>query len=428
MQDVLTLILGGGRGTRLYPLTRHRSEPAVPLAGHYRLIDVPISNCLNSGLNRIYVLTQFLSVSLHRHIANTYKTNPFSRGFVEVLAAQQTNEAADWYQGTADALRQNLGQLDDEAVRDVLVLSGDQLYRMDFGPLLEAHRAGGADVTIVAAPASADRAVGLGVLGVGDDDRVAGLVEKPQQPSQLERLRTPAAWLRRRGVEPEGREHLVNLGMYLFRRRALFDMLAAHPGALDLVREVLAPELSERRVHAYLHAGYWEDLGTIGRYYEAHMALMGERPPFDFHSPEGLIYTHMRNLPAARVSAARVERCLMSDGCVVGAGAELKRSLIGLRGRIGAGARLSDTVMLGANYYETPAQRAENRRRGAPDLGVGDGAVVEHAILDKGCRVGRGARIVNAAGLRDADGDNYAIRDGVVVVPRGAVVPDGAVI
>jgi glucose-1-phosphate adenylyltransferase len=389
---------------------------------------VPISNCLNSGFNRIFVVTQFLSVSLHRHIANTYKFDPFGRGFVEVLAAQQTNEAADWYEGTADALRQNLASLNDPSVRDILVLSGDQLYRMDFRALLQEHRASGADVTIAAAAATPARAAGLGVLSLRPDQRVVGLVEKPSQPDQLERLRTPADWLHSRGVVAEGREHLVNMGIYVFRRQALLELLAERPEADDLVREILVGVLDRRPIFAHLFGGYWDDLGTIAWYYEAHMALVGERTPFDFHSPEGVIYTHMRNLPAARVSDAQVEQALISDGCIVREGARLRRCVIGLRGRIGAGASLSDTVMLGVNAYESPAQLAENRRARLPDVGVGDGAVVERAILDKGCRIGRGARIVNARGLRDADGGNFVVRDGIVVIPRGAVVPDGAVI
>jgi glucose-1-phosphate adenylyltransferase len=428
MHDVRTVILGGGRGARLYPLTRHRAEPAVPLAGHYRLIDVPISNCLNSGLDRIYVVTQFLSVSLHRHLAATYKASPFSRGFVELLAAQQTNETADWYQGTADALRQNLSYFDDPRVRDVLVLSGDQLYRMDFRTLIEAHRARDADVTLAVTPTTAAKASNLGVVCLNGDDRIVDLVEKPQQTAQLERLRTPQEWLRRRGVQAGDRDHLVNMGIYLFRRRALFELLAQQSTAVDLVREVLAPNLEARSVAAHFFSGYWEDLGSIASYYEAHLALVGAEATFDFHSPDGVIYTHMRNLPAAHLGAATIEHCLLSDGCVVERGARLRRALIGLRGKVGAEASLTETILLGADAYETPAERAENRRAGIPDVGVGEGAVVEKAILDKGCRIGRRAHIVNREGKRDADGDNHVIRDGIVIVPRGAVVPEGAVI
>jgi glucose-1-phosphate adenylyltransferase len=428
MQDVLCLILGGGRGARLYPLTRDRSEPAVPLAGKYRLIDVPVSNCLNSGLDRIYILTQFLSVSLHQHIAHTYKANPFHQGFVEVLAAQQTNEAADWYQGTADALRQNLRYVEGEDVRDVLVLCGDQIYRMDFGRLVEAHRRDQADVTLTAVPVPQARAADLGVLGVADDDRVTALVEKPQRPEQLDRLRAPPEWLRRRGCEGADRKHLANAGIYLFRREVLFDLLRGRPSANDLVTEVLAPALAAVRVRALLFADYWEDVGSIESYFAAHMALVGDRPPFDFHSADGVIYTRARNLPASRIGGAAVEYCLITDGCWVARGARLRQSVIGLRSRVAAGASLAQTILLGSDSYETPAQLADNRRRDLPDLGVGEGAVLERAIVDKNCRIGRGARILNARRLLDADEENYVIRNGIVVLPRGTVVPEGEVI
>lgn len=298
MQDVLTLILGGGRGARLYPLTMRRSEPAVPLAGKYRLIDVPISNCINSGLHQIYILTQFLSVSLHRHIAYTYKIDPFKRGFIEVLAAQQTNEKADWYQGTADALRQNLRYVRDHAIADVLVLSGDQIYRMDFAKLLHAHRESQADVTVAVTPVRRERTSELGILRLADDLRVVQIHEKPQTEQHLSRLRTPARWLEQRGLNPQGREYLANMGIYVFSTRALIHLLDESPEAKDLVHELLISNLADRQIRAYLFDGYWEDLGTIKSYHEAHLALASDQPPFDFHSPEGVIYTRSRNLPA----------------------------------------------------------------------------------------------------------------------------------
>jgi glucose-1-phosphate adenylyltransferase len=429
VEDVVTLILGGGRGYRLYPLTMLRSEPAVPLAGKYRLIDIPLSNCINSGLRRIFVVTQFESVSLHRHIANTYKFDPFSRGFVEVLAARQTNDAADWYQGTADAVRQNIRYLYSEAARDVLVLYGDQVYRMDFQQLIRQHRARQADVTVAVAPVSRARAPTLGILRLDDADRVTTFVEKPQTSRQLDELRLPPGWLEQRGVSSAGgREYLANTGMYLFNFGALLQMLNAQASATDLVREVFPPALAAGRIQAYLFDGYWEDLGSIGSYFDAHLALTGDHPPFDFHSPEGVIYTRMRYLPASRISGARLQNCLISDGCVVGAGAELERCILGVRGQIGRNVRLQSAIYIGADEYETDADRAENRRRGRPNLGIGDGAVIERAILDKDCRVGRNVRIVNERGLQEAEGDNYVIRDGIVVIPNGAVVPDGTVI
>jgi glucose-1-phosphate adenylyltransferase len=427
MQDVLSLILGGGRGARLYPLTKHRSEPAVPIAGKYRLIDIPVSNCLNSGLNRVYVLTQYLSVSLHRHIAHTYKFDPFSRGFVEVLAAQQTNEAADWYQGTADAVRQNLPYVQADGARDILILSGDQLYHMDFHRLVKAHRASGAGVTIALAPVGRAQAQALGVVRVDESDRVVRFVEKPQTEEELAPLRLPAGWLAGRGLCPpagQGREYLANMGIYLFTRPALFELLLSQPLAANFTTEIFPHFLASHRLQAHMFTGYWEDVGSIKAYHQANLALAGSQPPFEFHGPEGVIYTRMRNLPAARLSAAEVNHCLMSDGCIVEAGARLERCVVGVRSRIGPNAVLRDTVMIGVDRYETEAERAQNRQGGLPDFGVGEGSVIERAILDKDCRIGSRVRIVNNGSRPDGEGSNYVIRDGIVVIPNGAVVPD----
>jgi glucose-1-phosphate adenylyltransferase len=428
MQDVLALILGGGRGTRLYPLTKLRSKPAVPVAGKYRLIDIPISNCINSGLHRIYVLTQFLSVSLHRHIANTYKFDPFSRGFVEVLAAQQTNEAADWYQGTADAVRQQVRYVVEDPCKEVLILSGDQLYRMDFRQLMRTHRESHADATLAVLPVPREQTPGLGLVRVDDTGRVVGFVEKPQTDEAREPVRMSEEWLAARGIRGKGRPFLASMGIYAFTRKALLDLVGARPLATDFGKEIFPRSIRSHNVQAHVFDGYWEDLGTVKAYHEANLALAGDDPPFDFHSPEGVIYTRMRFLPASRVSGAKVEQCLISDGCVVQPGADLQRCVIGVRSRIGRNAVLRDTVLIGADRFETDAERAANRVRGVPDLVVGDDAVIERAILDKDCRVGNNVRIVNRRGVPDDEGDNYVIRDGVVTIPRGTVVPDGTVI
>lgn len=428
MQDVLSLILGGGRGTRLYPLTKLRSKPAVPLGGKYRLIDIPISNCINSGFNRIYVLTQFLSVSLHRHIANTYKFDPFGRGFVEVLAAQQTNETADWYQGTADAVRQQIRYVHEDPARFVLILSGDQLYRMDFRKMLEAHTQSQADVTIAVLPVPRSQVSGFGIVQLDDTGRVVGFVEKPTAEPQLEPLRTPAEWLEARGIAAHGRPYLASMGIYLFSRQVLFELLNAPPLATDFGKEIFPRSIKTHRVQAHLFDGYWEDLGTVKAYHEANLALAQDNPPFDFHSAEGVIYTRMRYLPASRISGSTLEQCLISDGCVVMAGARIERSVIGIRSRIGRNSVVRDTVMIGADQYETEAERKQNRERGIPDLGVGDGSVIERAILDKDCRIGQNVRIVNRRAIAEEEGENYVIREGIVVIPRGAVVRDGTVI
>jgi glucose-1-phosphate adenylyltransferase len=428
MQNVLCLILGGGRGSRLYPLTMLRSKPAVPVASKYRLIDIPISNCINSGLKRIYVLTQFLSVSLHRHIANTYKFDPFSRGFVEVLAAQQTNEAADWYQGTADAVRQQIRYVQEDGCQEVLILSGDQLYRMDFRQLVNTHRESRADVTIAVLPVSQENASGVGILRVDESGRVVGFVEKPRTAEQLAPLRTPADWLQRRGIKSPGREYLASMGIYLFNRETLFGLLNARPLATDFGKEIFPRSISTQCVQAFLFDGYWEDLGTIKAYHEASLALAGDDPPFDFASPEGVIYTRMRFLPASRVGEAEMEHCLISDGCVIEAGTQMTRCVLGVRSRIGRQVVLRDTVLIGADRFETDLERAANRARGIPDFTVGDGSVIERAILDKDCRIGRNVQIANRRNVENDEGDLYVIRDGIVVIPKGTVVPDGTVI
>jgi glucose-1-phosphate adenylyltransferase len=428
MDSVLSLILGGGRGTRLYPLTMLRSKPAVPIAGKYRLIDIPISNCINSGLNRVYVLTQFLSVSLHRHIANTYKFDPFSRGFVEVLAAQQTNESSDWYQGTADAVRQNIRYVHEDRCTDVLILSGDQLYRMDFAQLLQTHRQNKADVTIGVLPVTAEQSSGFGIVRLDDGGRVVGFVEKPKTAEQLTPMRTPAEWIEKRGIPSKGRAYLASMGIYLFTRQALFHLLNAPPLATDFGKEIFPRSIATHHVQAHLFDGYWEDVGTVKAYHEASLALTVENPPFDFHSPEGVIYTRMRYLPASRMSGATLEHGLVSDGCVIGAGTRITHSVVGVRTRIGRETVIRDSVLLGADRFETDQERAENRRRGLPDFTVGNGTLIENAILDKDCRVGSNVRIINREKKQNADGENYVIRDGIVVIPKGAIVLDGAVI
>jgi glucose-1-phosphate adenylyltransferase len=428
MHEVLSLILGGGRGTRLYPLTALRSKPAVPVAGKYRLIDIPISNCINSGMQRIYVLTQFLSVSLHRHIANTYKFDPFSRGFVEVLAAQQTNESADWYQGTADAVRQQIRYVAEDSCEHVLILSGDQLYRMDFRQMLLTHLQSRADATIAVLPVPRDQVPGLGIMHLDQNGRVVGFVEKPQTDEAIDAVRTPESWINQHGVRASGREHLGSMGIYLFTRKALLELLNARPLATDFGKEVFPRCLKTHHVQGHLFDGYWEDLGTVKAYHEANLSLAGDEPPFDFHSPEGVIYTRMRFLPASRILGARLKRCLISDGCIIGQGADLDGCVVGVRSRLAADVTIRDTVILGADRYETDEQRRENREVGRPDLLVGEGAVIERAILDKEVRIGRGVRIINRSGARDAEGDNYVIRDGIVCIPRGTIIPDGTVI
>lgn len=430
MRSVLSIILGGGRGTRLFPLTKSRSKPAVPVAGKYRLIDIPISNCINSGLNKIYVLTQFLSVSLHRHISNTYKFDMFSNGFVEVLAAQQTNETADWYQGTADAVRQNFPYIRREDPEEVLILSGDQLYRMDFRELIRTHRESGADITIAAIPVLERDTIGFGLMSMTDDGRVTGFVEKPKTASERAPFYTEASWIERRGIPCNGRHYLANMGIYLFKTDVLIETLTTKPLATDFGKEVFPRYYKTKHIQAHLFDGYWEDLGTIRSYHESSLALASSNPPFDFFVKEGVIYTRMRNLPASRVSNVTFNESMISDGCVIDAGTVIERSLIGVRSRIGKNCRIRDSVISGSDNFESDADRARNASIGRPNLNIADDCVIEKAILDKDCRIGRGVRILNAQRLQEADGPNgiYHIRDGIVCVPRGAIIPDGTVI
>ncbi len=428
MHDVLSLILGGGRGTRLYPLTKLRSKPAVPVAGKYRLIDIPISNCINSGLNRIFVLTQFLSVSLHRHIANTYKFDPFSQAFVEVLAAQQTNEAADWYQGTADAVRQQMRYVVEDPCKEVLILSGDQLYRMDFRQLLATHRETKADATLAVLPVPRNQVEAFGIVRVDETGKVVGFVEKPKAEEQLAPVRMSDEWLAKHGVHGRGRPYLASMGIYVFNRDALLDLLTAKPLAIDFGKEVFPRSIGSHHVQAHVFDGYWEDLGTVKAYHETNLALASDNPPFDFHSPEGVIYTRMRFLPASRMSAASMKESLISDGCIVQEGTTLERCVVGVRSRIGRNVVLRDTVLIGADRFETDLERLSNRQRGVPDLGIGDNCTIENAIVDKDCRIGRNVRITNHRGVIDAETDQWVIREGIITIPRGTVIADGTVI
>lgn len=430
MRSVLALILGGGRGSRLFPLTSQRSKPAVPVGGKYRLIDIPISNCINSQLHKIYVLTQYLSVSLHRHIANTYKFDMFSHGFIEILAAQQTNETADWYQGTADAVRQNIAYIQREAPDEVLILSGDQLYRMDFQDLIHSHRETQADATIAVIPVAEHDTAGFGLVSVTEEGRVTGFVEKPKTADERAPYRVATEWIERRGIPNRGRHFLANMGIYLFKTEVLLELLTSKPLATDFGKEVFPRNYKTKAIHTHLFDGYWEDLGTIKSYHESSLALAHENPPFDFFTPEGVIYTRMRNLPASRINGATLEHSLVADGCVVGPRTRLENSLLGVRCRVGSDCIIRDTVLIGSDKFETDAQRAENARVGRPNLNIGEGSVIERAILDKDCRIGKGVRLVNEARKTEADGPNgmYFIRDGIICVPRGTIIPDRTVI
>jgi len=429
MRNVISLVLGGGRGTRLYPLTKYRAKPAVPLAAKYRLIDIPLSNCINSGLNRIYVLTQFMSVSTHRHIRQTYRFDPFSGGFVELLAAQQTMESGtDWYQGTADAVRKNIRYLQQPGVEYVLILSGDQLYRMDFGEMIQTHREAGADVSIAAMPVSRADASGLGIMKADYTGRVVGFVEKPKTDEQLDSVHMPPEWFTEREVESGERDCLASMGIYLFNRDLLVDIMKKTDHE-DFGREVFPQSIDTRRVQVHLFDDYWEDIGTIRAFYDANLSLVGDDPPFELASQGAPVYSHARYLPPTRVAGATVKSSLLADGCLIDEGTVIENSIVGLRCIIGKGVTIKNSILMGADYYEDKGsiELKDDQSAGRPPIGIGDGTVIDGAIIDKNCHIGRNVRIVTDAGMADCEDDNDTcmIRDGIPIVLKGASLSDG---
>jgi glucose-1-phosphate adenylyltransferase len=410
--DVLGLILGGGRGERLYPLTKERAKPAVPIAGRYRLIDIPISNCLNSGVEKIYIITQFNSVSLHRHIVQTYKFDVFSSGWVQILAAEQTPRSTDWYQGTADAVRKQLMEVLTTRARDVLILAGDHLYRMDYADFIRTHRERGADVTVAVKPVSAREASRFGILVYDAGGRIVTFREKPKADA-LEGLES--------GDDAE-RPYNASMGIYVFRTEALVELLER--AGQDFGHDVLPSSLDTHRVMAYPFNGYWVDIGTIRSFYETNIALAQPNTPFDFYDPVRPIYTHPRFLPGSRIADARIERTTVGDGCIFHPDVAVVESVIGLRSIVGAGVRITRSIVMGADYYETPDQRAANRREGRPDIGIGAGSAIEGAIVDKNARIGRNVVIHPHGEDESIETESYVVRDGIVIVVKDAVIPD----
>jgi glucose-1-phosphate adenylyltransferase len=417
MDDVLAIILGGGRGTRLFPLTLRRSKPAVPIGGKYRLIDIPISNCLNSNLRRIFVLTQFNSESLNRHLSLTYKFDIFSSGFVSVLAAEQTEDGDHWFQGTADAVRQSLRHMRRQQAKEILILSGDQLYQMDYRQMLKTHRESKADATVGVIPVAADQASQFGILKMDTAGRIVHFDEKP--PAD----RLPGLVSDIPGV---GQGYLASMGIYIFSRDALEGSLM-DPKLVDFGRHVIPEAVPRRRVQAHVHQGYWEDVGSIQSYYQANLALCDPLPPFDFYDNAHPIYTNPRFLPASKVSNCTIKNALISEGCIM-QGAHIDRAVIGIRSRIGAGTQIRSSLLIGADGYETLSQIEAIQAKGIPAIGIGAESVVENAIVDKNARIGRGVKITNQAGIKEKDGNGYFIREGIVIVAKNGIIPDGTVI
>ena len=425
MNNVTTLVLGGGRGSRLYPLTKVRAKPAVPLAAKYRLIDIPLSNCINSGLNHVYVLTQFLSVSLHRHIRLTYRFDNFSGGFVELLAAQQTaDEGTDWYQGTADAVRKNIRYMEQASTEYVLILSGDQLYRMDYRDMLRTHQQSGAQVTIAAIPVTRQAARAFGIMRIDDTGRVCGFLEKPQTDAEIDMVRLDPAWIDRQGIASGGRECLASMGIYVFNRDFLLEVLQKTTYQ-DFGKEVFPAAFRSRHVQVHLFDGYWEDIGTIRAFYDANLGLTQPDPPFQLVSPTAPVYSRARYLPPSLMQGAQIKSSLIADGCRIGKGAVIENSVIGLRCIIGENVTIRDSIVMGADLYELQ----DARRPCGPNhpvLGIGNGSVIEGAIVDKNCRIGNNVRVVNERGIENGeDAADCVIRDGIPVVVKDAELNDG---
>jgi len=424
MANVVTIIMAGGQGSRLYPLTKVRSKPAVPIAGKFRLIDISISNCLHSGFRKIFVLTQFASESLHRHIFTAYRFDNFHNDFITILSAQQTLENRDWYQGTADAVRQNLAFVED--VGDlVLILSGDHLYRMDYRKFVESHLESGAEITIAVTPVAAAQAPEFGVMKVNQRGRITDFLEKPKAPADIDRMRAPEEVLRRAGVATD-RTHLASMGVYLFNWSVLKDLLA-HTDSRDFGREVIPHAIQDRKVYSHFFDGYWEDIGTIPSFFEAHMDLTRPLPKFNFYDEMKPIYTHARFLPGSKILFSEVESAILCEGSIVDR-SRVRDSIIGIRSRIGENCRLERTVVMGADHFESRADLDRDREAGLPAIGIGPDSEIRNAIIDKNARIGRGVKLVNRGGLAEASAENHVIVGGIIVVPKGAVIPDGSVI
>jgi len=423
--NVLSVIMGGGQGSRLFPLTKYRAKPAVPLAGKYRLVDIPISNCINSGLRRLYLLTQFNSVSLHRHISQCYKFDQFTGGFVELLAAQQTLTGGSWYEGTADAVRKNLVHFMNHDWDYLLILSGDQLYRMDLRRVIAQHMETGAEVTVAAIPVLRAQAAGLGILQIGPDRRIVRFVEKPTDPAVLDELRLDPAWYERLGIRGQSEFLLASMGIYVFNRDVLPALLDNQ--LVDFGKHIIPMAIESRRVYAFIFQGYWEDIGTIRAFFEANLDLTNELPRFNFFDMNAPIFSRPRFLPGSKINSAHVDHAIVSDGCIINH-ARITHSIIGLRSLVGEGSELRRVVALGCDYYESAESIREHEQAGIPRIGIGRNTRIENAIIDKNARIGDNVVISPVGKPENLDHELYYIRDGIVVIPKNGVIPHGTVI
>lgn len=422
--NVLGVIMGGGAGTRLFPLTKERAKPAVPIGGKYRLVDIPISNCLNSQIRQMYILTQFNSASLHRHIHSTFSFDQFGRGFVEILAAQQTNTGATWYQGTADAVRQNLRYFLQGDPEYILILSGDQLYHLDFRLVLEQHVATKAALTIATIPVARRDATSLGIMELDDEKRIIRFAEKPKEPALLDQLKIHPGMVKSLGLADGTDWFMASMGIYVFNRDVLVKAL--DNDKTDFGKHIIPDSIYNERVYSYVFQGYWEDVGTIKSFFDANLAMCRFKAPFNFFEADKPVYTHARFLPPSKILESTISESLIADGCII-LSSQIDRSVIGLRSFIGSGCRLKETIIMGCDFFGTKLETRDKDERayGIPHASIGRNCHIERAIIDKNVHLGDGVVITDKSGQPDTDAENYFIRDGIVIVPKNAIIPAG---
>jgi glucose-1-phosphate adenylyltransferase len=425
---LLAIILGGGAGNRLFPLTQQRSKPAVPLGGKYRLVDIALSNCINSDVLRTFVLTQYNSASLNRHIAQTYRFSHFSNGFVEIIAAEQTPESPQWFQGTADAVRQVLPHIRDWGTDTLLILSGDHLYHMDYREFLARHHNSNADVTVSVIPCEAKPASEFGLLKTDESGRIIEFKEKPKGDELLS-MQVDTTQLGLDAAEAARRPFLASMGIYVFKYDRLESLLAEDPSWVDFGREIIPAAIKGGHVQAHMFDGYWEDIGTIGAFYRANLDLTNKVPKFNLFDAEAPVYTRARYLPPSKVEESQINDSIIGDGCIIN-GSKLTNCVIGIRSRISKGVQMDAAYMMGADYYQTFEDMRQDLTKGVPRMGIGEGSVIRHAIIDKNARIGTNTRLLNEAGVVEADSPDksYYIRDGIIIIPKNAVIKDGTVI
>jgi glucose-1-phosphate adenylyltransferase len=426
MAKIVAIILGGGRGQRLYPLTAKRAKPAVPFGGKFRLVDIPISNCIHAGLREIYILTQFNSASLHRHINNTYRFDTFSKGFVEVLAAEQTLESSDWYQGTADAVRKNFIHFADQSPTHYLILSGDQLYRMDLMDMFHAHVESGSEITVAAVPVTREKASGLGILKIDGSYRVTKFIEKPAPQEDISALAIPPRIKAKEDLDFVGEGYLASMGIYLFTAAAMRKALDnTHT---DFGSQIIPASIDSMKLAAYVFDDYWEDIGTVHSFYEANIKLASINPDFNLYLENAPIFSNRRDLAPSKINYSTISTSLAAEGSII-TNANIVNSIVGIRTIIESGANLDGVVCMGADYYETADDRERNRADGRPNVGIGQSCIIKRAIIDKNARIGESCRLgIDAISRPDGDYENYSVRDGIIVIPKDSVLAPGTVI